>query len=331
MDLQDLKRWHWMLIGLIAGALWAGSRLFYGINIDDGDPENQTGTFERVVMATKEAPAFVDFIDNGNVYVSDLKVYPAMPDNSREGQSSALAGSAGQVQWVTGTIGRRRFKRDGREWQTRAFRYKASVPFVPRKDTDYIADNWVPYGRFKPIAGYIKPAATPYPSIINYLDELNRKYGSGSVKYRYAWWEGRAAIMTIYPLGGLVLIGGVWPILLGLMIGAGFGGKVKKETYDLSRYSGESKATMPKTADTMTDADRAQLAALEAELEKNLASVGKATPRISAEADVPQIRNLSEGKSVDTQKAPEKVDPAKAFGDEGGAYYPTEIHAKPKE
>jgi hypothetical protein len=328
MDLQELKRWHWMAIGLLIGGLWAATQLFYGITVDDGDPDTLEGPFEMAVMSTKEAPSFVDFFENGNVYVSDLCLHPAGPDISADADRAHPK----QAQWVTGTVGRRRFSRSGPPaWETKRFKYKAALPFVPSKKFDYIAGDWVPYGRFKPVAGYVKSKPASYPSIKDYFDALNRKFGASSVKYRYIWWEERWAIMTMYPLAGLLLIGGVWPTVLGLMVGAGLGKKAKTDDYDLARYSGKTPSPVMKPVG-MTEADRLQLAAVEAELEKNLEgfthpSAGQPVGATAA----PGVRKL-EAETVDGSKGePQKAVEEKSFGAGAGNFYPTEIHTEEEE
>ena len=40
MDLENFKRWHWMLIGLLVGILWAGVRLFYGYSLETESRED---------------------------------------------------------------------------------------------------------------------------------------------------------------------------------------------------------------------------------------------------------------------------------------------------
>ena len=321
MDLQDLKRWHWMVIGLLAGTLWAMTQLFYGF-LPDG--ETVGGTFEMMLMTTREAPAFVDF---SNVYVTDLQIHPPIADDGPVVNGST---SSGKIQWVTGTMVSRGFRRDTREWRTRSFRYKAAVPFVPTKRFDFIINDWVPNGRLKKVPGYLKPTATDYPSIRNYFDELNRKYGSASMKYRYIWWQSRLAVMTLYPLGGLLLIGGVWPTIIALMVGAGLGAKAKPETFDLSRY--ESGKTVDATKGVLvTEQDRQRLAEMNEELEKNLQVNAKPTGTVSASPTAPAIRKL-EGDSTDVSKSSEqKPQAAKAFGASRTDFYPTEIHPDEKK
>src|SRR5207237_890076 len=113
-----------------------------------------------------------------------------------------------------------------------------SKPLYDYVSNDGVYQWFLSYRLPKPVAGYIKPVqaaaavAAPnrtYPTIKDYFDALNRKYGSGTVKYRYCWWERPGAMLAIYPAAGLVLIGGVWPTVLGLLIGAGLGPKRKKD------------------------------------------------------------------------------------------------------
>jgi len=321
MDLQDLKRWHWMVIGLLAGILWAMSQLFYGF-LPDG--ETVGGTFEMMLMTTRDAPAFVDF---SNVYVTDVQIHPPVTDDGPAANASATRGS---IQWVTGTMVSRGFRRETREWRTRSFRYKAAVPFAPTDRFNFIANDWVPNGRLKKVPGYVKPTATEYPSIRYYFDELNRKYGSASMPYRYIWWQSRLAVMTLYPLGGLLLIGGIWPTVIALMVGAGLGAKAKPETFDLSRYKNGTTADATKGV-LVTEQDRERLAAMNAELEKNLQVNAKPTGTVSASPTAPAIRKL-EGESTDVSKLSEqKPQAAKAFGASRTDFYPTEIHPDEKK
>ena len=321
MDLQDLKRWHWMVIGLLAGTLWAMTQLFYGF-LPDG--ETVGGTFEMMLMTTREAPAFVDF---SNVYVTDLQIHPPIAD---DGPAMNASAASGKIQWVTGTRVSRGFRRDTREWRTRSFRYKAAVPFVPTKRFDFIINDWVPNGRLKKVPGYLKPTATDYPSIRNYFDELNRKYGSASMKYRYIWWQSRLAVMTLYPLGGLLLIGGVWPTVIALMVGAGLGAKAKPETFDLSRYKSGKTVDVTKGV-LVTEQDRQRLAAMNEELEKNLQSDAGPPAAVSVPSSATPIRKL-DGESAGESKQPDqKSTPSKAFGASRTDFYPTEIHPDEKK
>jgi hypothetical protein len=341
MELQDLKRWHWMLIGLLVGALWSATRLFYGPDVDGTTVTTQ---FEHALLARPGALQFVD-LDEGSIRLMHLRVGPPVVDETPEARAASAKGIAdsGKVQWVTGEVSHDRAFPDPNNRRkltsshtTTPFRFKAVVPYQPAHPRDdYVANDVVRVNSFfdpgyyqlpKPVPGYVKPHQNSYPSITDYLDELNRKYGKGTVSYRYAWWEARWAVMTIYPLAGLLVIGGVWPTVLQLLYGAGLGGKSKKEEeYDLSRFKGRSAPAAPKRVG-MTDADRAQLAAVEAALEKNLqpsetVSPAKAGSGKPLEAEVRKL----DGGSLEA-KPEEKPVGVKTHGIGAGDYYPTEIH-----
>ena len=375
MDLEHLKRWHWLLIGLLVGALWSSVRLFYGYNLDSDNPESGAN-FEYALVATPDALVHLG-TDEGRIYLGDLRVYPAIKDDSPDilGTHQAAppprpaprlwpwfsrpatnkakppaepppvsattpepkpAGSR-QVNWVTGKVYSYRYMKDPKTGRTvpdptpkaLPFIYKASIPFIPDPRFDYVAHLSFYNLKLKPTAGYASATGREYPNILAYLDELNRKYGAGTVKYRYAWWESKAAVITLYPLAGMVVIGGIWPTVLGLLIGAGFGHKKGKgDEFDLSRFKGKSKASMPKAAVAMTRQDELRLAALEAEMEKNLQGFGAnadvaATP--AAVTPAPAVKPLA-AVVEESKPAAEKPHAHKAFGASGGDYYPTEIH-----
>lgn len=340
MDLQDLKRWHWMLIGLLAGALWGWSQLSFGPQLSGGSYEG----FEHDLLATRESPAIRNS-DDGNMCIIDICVHPPVADETPDTRAvpTTMRTAKPRIQWVTGVEYHDRLIRDPKNWFlikdhkpfTKPFLFKAPVPYQPKDPReDFVATKLPfsprPFYRLPPTTkGYERPAVTSYPSITDYFDELNRKYGAGTVKYRYAWWESGLAVMTMYPLGGLLLIGGVWPTVLGLMVGAGFGSKRKKEEFDLGRYKAVSAPAGPK-GPLVTDKDREQLAAMSAELEKNLqATAASATPRAVADT-TPAVAKL-EGGALQETKKPQEAHSAKSFGADTGDYYPTEIHTKPKE
>jgi hypothetical protein len=340
MDLQDLKRWHWMLIGLLAGGLWAWSQLSFGPQVEGKTFDG----FEHDLLATKESPSIRGW-DEGNVCIIDICVHPPVTDETPDAKTvpATRRTVTPKIQWVTGVVYHDRAIRDPNNWwlvkghaiSSTPFVFKAPAPYQPMDPWDDFVATKLPFSS-KPfyrlpstVKGYVKPATKSYPSITDYFDELNRKFGPGTVKYRYNWWESRWAVMTIYPLGGLLLIGGVWPTVLGLMVGAGFGSKRKQEEYGLSRYKGTSAPAAPK-GPLVTDKDREQLAAMSAELEKNLqATATSAAPQAIAE-NAPAVAKLEAG-TLEVTKKPQEAMPAKSFGADRGDYYPTEIHTKPKE
>src|SRR5437868_145571 len=84
MDLENFKRWHWMLIGLLVGILWAGVRLFYGYSLETESREDAQSQFEIALLATPKDPVHSPNSDDGNLYLTDIKIYPAVKDDGPE-------------------------------------------------------------------------------------------------------------------------------------------------------------------------------------------------------------------------------------------------------
>ena len=69
--------------------------------------------------------------------------------------------------------------------------------------------------------------------------------------------------------GGVLLMGGLWPSVVAVLVGAGFGQRREKETYDLSRFGGgEEEAGESRPGVTAQDMD--DLAKLNASLESSI-------------------------------------------------------------
>jgi hypothetical protein len=342
MDLQDLKRWHWALIGLLAGALWAGSRLFYGVELPNDDTAGSLQQdFCWFLAATEKVPAMVRD-EASYVYLSDLQVHPVMPDTTPEGRAAAAraGGKPSRVQWVTGNRQRRRFRQLKDPSTAEPFRYKATLPFTPEAVYDLVQNDWsnVMPGGPKPLKGYTKPGSRSYATILDYFKEINRKYGGGTVAYRYCWWEETRFTAAIYPLAGIVLIGGFWPTLLNFLVGIGLGRKKKAaaaDEYDVGHFKGTSKAIgLARAKAGMTERDEQQLAAMTAELEKDLAA--SATLHApsggdgAAAAAAPAARELTGGPIKPQPQSTTTDAPAKTYGADTTDYYPTEIHKAAK-
>src|SRR5437763_16797796 len=98
MHFEDFKTWHWMLIGLIAGALFSGVKLWTGpwyanddLTLMDqlrfergltGEPAGGPSRFiKRTALVRKDEPI-----------LKDLVVHPPLPD------------SPDKAYWVTGKV-----------------------------------------------------------------------------------------------------------------------------------------------------------------------------------------------------------------------------------
>ncbi len=106
-------------------------------------------------------------------------------------------------------------------------------------------------------------------SVLHFLADANR--AGLSIDYRYGWWETPRMIIALWGGGSVLLIGGIWPIVLNVLIGAGFGAKQAEEAEDdLSRF-GAGKAEAKRSAPApqtsgwdLTEEEIAQLGAIPA-------------------------------------------------------------------
>lgn len=179
-----------------------------------------------------------------------------------------------------------------------------------------------------PFIPTINPPAQVDPNytVADYLLEV--KSANPGVDYSHRWWDEEPLRSAIWALGGAVVIGGIWPSIISLLIGAGFARKSEKDPdYDLSRFGkGQTPATMPAKAEP-TEAELARLRQLEEELERNLAAGVETPPADSSTESTPAaqpLRVLSAGPiepAASTEKPPED----KQYS---GEFYPTVTHVK---
>jgi hypothetical protein len=119
-------------------------------------------------------------------------------------------------------------------------------------------------------AGMWRGEAEEFPNVLEYLKKA--KQDNAELSFRYAWYRETWAIYLLWTGASLLLIGGVWPSIVSLMVGAGLGfqGEEKGPDYDLDRF--KSEADKKAAAAGPTAADLQHLHELEDELEKKLAA-----------------------------------------------------------
>ena len=134
-----------------------------------------------------------------------------------------------------------------------------TVGVIEFRPVAYMADT--PYK-----SGMWQNQADEYPNVREYLKKL--KESNPDVKFKYAWYRETWAIYLLWMGASILLIGGVWPSVVSLMVGAGLGitPEEKGPEYDLDRFKSEAE----KKAATPTAADMQHLHELEDELEKKL-------------------------------------------------------------
>jgi hypothetical protein len=281
MRVEDLKRWHWIVIAIIVGLTYSYLR------VSMEPPANPRSTRHPQFEAWLREPP----LKTGELKVKDIQILPPV-----EGKYLV------NFQALQPT-------KDNKAWQYNKYCFYAETPFKPTQD---------------------RPAQpNPDETIITYLKSIQGKYPGA--KFTYAWWREPKWTYTIFTLGSVLLIGGVWPSLIGLLVGAGFGRPKKAEAepeYDLSRFGKQKAIAAIPVAKRMNDEDEEKLRALEEELERNLSAARSERPATPIAAAQPQIRKLS---SAPLEAAP--VQQAKPQDEKqyAGEFYPTIAHAPAKK
>ena len=289
MGIQDFKRWHWIIIGAAVGAILAFARL-------------QTEPGEAVAQSPSMGPArferyVVNRADSGRSFIQNIHIYPP-EEVVREGKVIDKVNVV-EFEYVTDD------DNDGAGIATK-YNTKFSIPF-------------------KPTVGISVPEGQEL-TIAMYLDAMKTRFDH--VSYTYAWWVEPKIVYAMFIGGGIVVIGGIWPTIVNLLVGAGLGGERRKEEeYDLDRF-GNGEETKP-AAGAVTDEDRDQLAAVEASLEASVKSAGIAMTADKPPEDAP-IRKLN-STAVEMAQPPAPSEEDKEYK---GEFYPVarpQGHTQKKE
>jgi hypothetical protein len=285
MEIQDFKRWHWIVISLVIGAALAYARSMIA-------PDEQPSG--RGVTPVEFVQKLTQKTDKGYPLVQDVVIYPAQTAPDSSGQSR-------EVNFVVCSF--LKPTKPGKGFYD-PMHFTAEVPFK--------------------VGNMVEPKSEKY-SVRDYMAEMQQQFPE--VKVRYAWWAQKPAQFGIWMGGTLVLIGGIWPMLISLMVGAGLG-KPKKEQddYDLDRFGKTpepAKAQQAKPAIPVGEMDR--LREMQEQMEKNLAGAGmqitgsgEATSAAGSTPGAPGIRKLT-GAAVEVPLTPAQDDESKEYG---GEYYP---------
>lgn len=198
MDVQDIKYWHWIVIGCVVGALlgyaWSTS------------PPGRDQAMRRPMTTAEFAHQLAETRASHQATLKDVVVYP--PEDGR--------------QLVKGQVAR------GNRW----------LPFVHYVELPF------------------RPDASGAP--IDLRDYLQKIAPNGTpILAPRAWSDSAWAGPIGGAIVGMILIGGIWPIILNLLVGAGFGrNRPVEEFYDLERFNSEPAPPPPTPEDSAEDAKR---------------------------------------------------------------------------
>jgi hypothetical protein len=308
MRIEDFKRWQWCVIGLFIGSivaavtLWAGPREANDVHINTGGPQ----ILEEQLLARKDPSR------RKVAGVQNFKIHPAI-----------------EMPLPGGKVGPAEF---------------ASYQVLLRQDKNPVKCDPVTYQLMMHLTTHKKSVLGDVSNMTvrdylaklkDYTDKINKDHPKAvfTFTYKYNWIETPGGAFAVFPAAGFVLIGLIWPSILGLLVRAGYGHGADDE-FDLSKYKSRP-APAGKKKPGLTRADAEELARLEAELEAKLKAgeVGATTASADGPAAAPEkpaIRALEAG-PLEQPKAPTKPREQKGYGADQGDYYPTEVHGKPKQ
>jgi len=245
MPIEDLKRWHWALIGCVVGLVLGFGQVYGGNEPATDLPSMGQQEFEEGLRATPR---------DGLPVLDNVTVYP---------------GSAGEPDLVTMDL--------RADWGLYA-RIRDAQSGTARANTrqvKYVQHRFYARKPFKPLIPVPGAAAVPGATytVRDYLKDLSKTEAGAAAKYRYAWWREPAKRVALWTAGSTLLIGGVWPTVLNLLTGAGFGRRAPRDpNYDLDRFKSESDAGKSDAPTADAGAVDDHVRKLEEELAKGLAA-----------------------------------------------------------
>lgn len=307
MRAEDVSRTQWTIIGLLLGLAFAYMR----IQIGQPDPPHAYGlsNLERELLK----PAIRGSDGKDYPWITDLVVYPAETIPG-DGAASSPPQRLVLVTFKVMTASDKQWKPD-----PAAIQIREPMDSVRRRITG--SDM----------------------TVRSYLDAVGEELGKGRV-YTYAWWAEPKWVYVTWAAMSMLMVGGVWPLALNLLIGAGFGRRSDEKRPSLwqqwkayrqdaarrARTAAANPAAQKKPttgAASLSSEEMDRLSAMEAGLHDFLAT-GSSTADGGDDTvnAAPAIRPLTAG-PIEPPKADDQKKEDKSYG---GTFYPTVAHGKHK-
>lgn len=188
-----------------------------------------------------------------------------------------------------------------------------------RQSGFFTATKYIPFQLNAPVPFRIPrgpSAPSPTFTVRDYIAQANP-----SLSYRYVWYASDSAQLMLWTAGSALVVGGIWPLVLRLLVGAGYGRKAPPEpAYDLDRFShGEVPSASAAAKPPVSDEDAARLTALQQALEAQLGASETTGPTAPApEQPAPAVVTLSNAPFV-PEAGPQEPEEAKDYK---GEFYP---------
>jgi hypothetical protein len=287
MTIASVRRWQWIVLGIVVGFLLRTVRDLNGANLGQfGDAINDPLRFERALATTiAERPAF-----------KDVRVYRQVIRDDAGGESRAVHVVTGK--YCNGEIDSRD---GGYHWRPAVF-----IAPIPYGHASYLPDIL----GTEAVARY---EAIPSPTVLSFLEALSADKGT---HYTHAWWD---SYPTVTWFGGsVVLIGVVWPTVINLLV---FGKLVRPRTEkgtDLRKVRASVATSGPALG---AQDDLEQLQRLEVEMQARLEAGLDVPTSASSKGAPPPIVKLE---SAPVEPAMAIDAGAKEFAAKPDDFYPTE-------
>jgi hypothetical protein len=351
MRLERIHRWQWVIIGLIIGFLVGYVRnIFSGDDLHGyGNSMNGQEQFEAAILTreriseTESRPLFYQLvvfdIRDPNPPVRSLEDIQKTLNPEQKKQFDAIKKESDKNAFlreiardeaaqrrtyaVAGAYYNRRPIQNAKTgvWEKnwRPYFYVTSNPYTPSKN--YAVSGTVPpvkrtfLDRIRTLTEKIRlKDPDPPNSVLGYLNALKAQ---GRIDYTYQWWKAPRITIVLWMVGCAVFIGGIWPTVINLLVYRTFS-RPYEEKVDLSkvRNKAASKQRGP------SEADLAELAALEADLEARLRAGATDAPPAPADQPVPAAVKPLTAKELEVAAA--KAEEARLFAAKADDFYPVE-------
>lgn len=285
MQIENIGRWVWMLVGTLLGVLIGYQWSSVSDNIDGVVRASQVRFEQELTLKDKD----------GGPLIKGIVVHPAIFSPTDDSYVNVV------------TYQRLAQDKEGKKWWIE----KCFIAKIP----------------FEPMNGAV--AATPDLTIDKYLTEIAGQ--ASGLKYNFGWWMMPKYAMMLGAFGGFVLIGGLWPSLINIMVGAGLGGKREpKQKDDKPLWAYKGKDAPVKAKPTVSAEQQQELADITAAYQQNVGDaspVGAPAAADTAAAPPPEVRKL-ESTTLAAAEAPRKEEDDLEIK---GEYYPVLIHHQKKK